>query len=230
MTTVTLASGISVEIEDVLYEFISDEVTPGTGRTAEEVFGILGELVLEFGPKNHELLAKRAERQSRIDEDYIGKRKAGWEPTTASAAQDAAEQGGFRVVDRVWCRPKERGCGECRDIGIDRVVEMAGPLLEQHHQRRRGDRLGHRIDPDQGVAGPREAALDVALPGPAAPGHAAPAGDEGEGAGELAGIDIALHPGAQAGEAAGHEAGGGSVGFEDSRPQGLRHLQPPAWS
>ena len=97
MTTVKLASGATVEIEEALYAFVRDKVVSATGRTAEEVFKILGELVLEFGPKNRELLAKRAGRQSEIDEYYIEKRKAGWEPTAESAARDAAEFGQFLV-------------------------------------------------------------------------------------------------------------------------------------
>ena len=97
MTTVTLASGASVEIDEVLYAFVRDEVVPATGRTVEEVFSILGELVLQFDPRNRELLAKRADRQSKIDEYYLEKRKAGWEPTAESAAKDAAEFGQFLV-------------------------------------------------------------------------------------------------------------------------------------
>ena len=97
MTTVTLESGASVEIDEVLYAFVRDEVVPATGRTVEEVFSILGELVLQFDPRNRELLAKRADRQSRIDEYYLEKRKAGWEPTAESAAKDAAEFGQFLV-------------------------------------------------------------------------------------------------------------------------------------
>ena len=90
MTTVTLASGAAVEIEEVLYAFVRDEAVTGTAWTADEVFRILGTLVQEFDPKNRELLAKRADRQSRIDAYYIGKRRAGWEPTAASAATAAS--------------------------------------------------------------------------------------------------------------------------------------------
>ena len=97
MKLVTLASGASVEIEDALYAFVQDEAVPGTNKTADDVFRILGELVQEFDPKNRELLTKRADLQSAIDEYYIEKRKAGWTPTPESAAQDAAEIGRFLV-------------------------------------------------------------------------------------------------------------------------------------
>jgi len=99
MTTITLASGASVEIDDLLYSFVRDEVVPATGKTADEVFSILGELMLQFGPKNRELLAKRQVLQSKIDEYYLEKRKAGWEPTPESAANDATTFGQFMVAE-----------------------------------------------------------------------------------------------------------------------------------
>lgn len=99
MTTIRLASGTSVEIEDVLYSFVKEELAPGTGKTADEVFSILGELALKFGPRNLELLEKRTARQAKIDEYYLAKRKAGWEPTSDSAAKDATDLGQFLVAE-----------------------------------------------------------------------------------------------------------------------------------
>ena len=97
MTTLTLPSGTPVEIDEDLYTMVKNEVVPGTGKSVNEVFTMLGELVVQFDPKNQELLAKRTARQTKIDEYYLGKRKAGWEPTESSAAQDAAEIGQFLV-------------------------------------------------------------------------------------------------------------------------------------
>jgi len=97
MTTIKLASGTSVEIDDALYNFVRAELVPGTGKTVDEVFSILGDLVLDFGPRNLELLEKRTSRQAKIDEYYLAKRKAGWEPTLESAAKDASELGQFLV-------------------------------------------------------------------------------------------------------------------------------------
>ena len=128
MTTVTLASGISVEIEDVLYAFVRDEAVPGTGRTADEVFRILGDLVLEFDPKNRELLTKRADRQSKIDEYYIGKRKAGWEPTPESAAQDAAEVGRF-LVEIGYLGPEDPIAFTMTTPELDPEMSQNGPEL-----------------------------------------------------------------------------------------------------
>ena len=66
MATITLASGAGLEIADVLYEFVRDEAVNGTAWTADQLFGVLGELVQEFGPRNQELLAKRISRQEQI--------------------------------------------------------------------------------------------------------------------------------------------------------------------
>ena len=128
MKTVTLASGASVEIEDALYEFVRDEAVQTTGRTVEDVFSILGELVLEFDPTNRELLAKRAGRQSTIDEYYIGKRKAGWMPTAESAAQDAADIGKF-MVDQGYLEPENPIAFTMTTPSLDLEMSQNGPEL-----------------------------------------------------------------------------------------------------
>ena len=97
MTTIKLASGTSVEIDDALYSFVRADLVPGTGKTVDEVFSILGDLVLDFGPRNLELLEKRTSRQAKIDQYYLANRKAGWKPTLESAAKDASELGQFLV-------------------------------------------------------------------------------------------------------------------------------------
>ena len=128
MTTVTLASGTPVEIDDVLYNFVRDEVAPGTGKTVDEVFTILGDLVTEFGPKNQELLDKRIARQSKIDQYYLGKRKAGWEPTVDSAAKDAAELGQF-LVDEGYLEPESSIEVNMTTPELDFEMSQNGPEL-----------------------------------------------------------------------------------------------------
>jgi len=128
MTTVTLASGTPVEIDDVLYNFVRDEVAPGTGKTVDEMFMILGDLVVEFGPKNQELLDKRIARQKKIDEYYLGKRKAGWEPTLESAAKDAAEIGQF-LVDEGFLEPESAIEVNMTTPELDYEMSQNGPEL-----------------------------------------------------------------------------------------------------
>ncbi|MDA1129332.1 MAG: malate synthase G [Chloroflexi bacterium] len=128
MTIVKLESGASLEIDDALYTFVQDAAVPGTGRTVDEVFKILGELVLEFDPKNQELLTKRVDRQSAIDEYYIAKRKAGWFPTVESAAQDAADIGRF-LVDNGYLQPDDPGPFTMTTPELDLEMSQNGPEL-----------------------------------------------------------------------------------------------------
>ena len=128
MARVTLASGALVEIEEILYAFVRDEAVTGTDWTADEVFKILGELVQDFDPKNKELLAKRAELQSKIDEYYIGKRKAGWQPTVESADQDATEFEGC-LTGIGYVGPEPVAAFSMTTPRLDSEMDQNGPEL-----------------------------------------------------------------------------------------------------
>ncbi len=132
MTTIKLASGTSVEIDDALYNFVRAELVPGTGKTVDEVFSILGDLVLDFGPRNLELLEKRTSRQAKIDQYYLANRKAGWKPTLESAAKDASELGQF-LVDEGYL-DAEPAPGSATDFSmttpeLDLEMSQNGPEL-----------------------------------------------------------------------------------------------------
>ena len=128
MTTLTLASGTSVEIDDELYEFVRDEVVPDTGKTVDEVFSILGDLVEQFGPENQELLDKRTSRQAKIDGYYQAKRKSGWEPTADSAAADAVALGQF-LVDEGHLEPESAIYVGMTTPELDFEMSQNGPEL-----------------------------------------------------------------------------------------------------
>ena len=81
MAQLELSSGNQVEIDDLLFEFIRDEVVPGTDWTAEAVFRHLGELVEEYEPRNRALLERRMEVQQQVDDYYRSKRAEGWRPS-----------------------------------------------------------------------------------------------------------------------------------------------------
>ena len=132
MTTIKLASGTSVEIDDALYNFVRAELVPDTGKTVDEVFSILGDLVLDFGPRNLELLEKRTSRQAKIDQYYLANRKAGWKPTLESAAKDASELGQF-LVDEGYL-DAEPAPGSATDFSmttpeLDLEMSQNGPEL-----------------------------------------------------------------------------------------------------
>lgn len=61
-------SANSLQISQVLYDFIEKEATPGSGITPDQFWKSLAEIVAEFGPRNRELLAKRDELQAKIDD------------------------------------------------------------------------------------------------------------------------------------------------------------------
>ena len=128
MTTITLASGAPVDIDEALYAFVRDEIIPGTGKTVDEVFTILGELVQRFGSKNAELLNKRTARQASIDQYYLEKRKTGWEPTMDSAAGDAVDLAQF-LVDQGYLEPESTVQFGMTTPELDLEMSQNGPEL-----------------------------------------------------------------------------------------------------
>jgi malate synthase len=63
-----------LKVARVLDELVRDEIAPGTGITAEQVWSTLAELVDELGPKHQALLERRDELQAQIDR-WLGERK-----------------------------------------------------------------------------------------------------------------------------------------------------------
>ena len=117
-----------MEIEEILYAFVRDEAVTGTRWSADDVFRILGELVQEFDPKNRELLAKRTSLQTKIDDYYIEKRKAGWQPTAESAAQDATEFGRF-LGEIGYLSPETSSSFSMTTPQLDSEMDQNGPEL-----------------------------------------------------------------------------------------------------
>ena len=60
-------SANSLQITQVLYDFIEKEAAPGTGISPDHFWKSLAKIVSEFAPRNRELLAKRDALQARID-------------------------------------------------------------------------------------------------------------------------------------------------------------------
>lgn len=59
------ANGLQIDQE--LFEFLTDEALPGSGIDADHFFGEFSKLVHDLAPKNRELLAKRDDLQEKID-------------------------------------------------------------------------------------------------------------------------------------------------------------------
>ena len=83
---------------------------------------------------------------------------------------------------------------EGRDEFRDRVVELKAALLVEHHDRRRGERLGHGIDAHDGVGSHRLVALDVGLAVGLCIGELALAHDRHRHARQPSAVDPVVHP------------------------------------
>ena len=124
MATITLDSGTTLQVADVLFDFMRDEALPGSDKTPEEVFRSLGRLLEEFEPRNRELLAQRDAVQRQIDDYYIAKRSGGWRPTRETAAADALDLEKFLV---------EIGYLEAgQDIGFTMTTPQLDPEMDQN--------------------------------------------------------------------------------------------------
>ena len=128
MAQLELPSGNQVEVDDLLFDFVRDEVTPGTTLTAEGVFRLLGELVEEFEPRNRALLDRRAEVQQQIDDYYREKRAAGWRPSQDSRAQDAADLERF-LIGIGYLQPDGPVDFEMTTPQLDPDMDQNGPEL-----------------------------------------------------------------------------------------------------
>ncbi len=128
MAQLELSSGNRVEIADLLFDFVRDEVVPGTAWTAEAVFRHLGELVEEFEPRNQALLERRSEVQQQIDDYYREKRVGGWQPSQDTRAQDAADLEQF-LVRIGYLQPDGPVDFEMTTPQLDPEMDQNGPEL-----------------------------------------------------------------------------------------------------
>ena len=128
MAQLELPSGNRVEVDDRLFDFVRDEVAPGTSWSAEAVFRHLGELVEEFDPPNRALLERRASVQRQIDAWYQGKREAGWRPAPDSRDQDAADLEQF-LVGIGYLQPEAPVDFEMTTPQLDPEMDQNGPEL-----------------------------------------------------------------------------------------------------
>ena len=89
-------SGLSVAQE--LYDFIESDALDGLTVSASQFWDGLSELAHELGPKNRDLLAQRADIQSKIDEWHIARRGQAHD---AEAYQDFLKEIGYLVPEPV---------------------------------------------------------------------------------------------------------------------------------
>ncbi len=115
-----------------------------------------------------------------IDDLHRACRRLGEE--RRSPARNRAEQR-HAAVEHAQCLP-------LGNILVNRFVQRDAAFLDQHHERYRRDRLGHRVDAEDRVVFGRNVALHVGEPLHGRMGDLAAPIDEGLRAGEPARIDI----------------------------------------
>ena len=128
MAQLELPSGNQVEVDGLLFDFVRDEVVPGTPWSVEDVFRHLGELVEEFDPPNRALLERRASVQQQIDAWYRDKRESGWRPSQESREQDAAELEQF-LIGIGYLQPDRLVDFEMTTPELDPEMAQNGPEL-----------------------------------------------------------------------------------------------------
>ena len=128
MAQIELSSGNRVDIADLLFDFVRDEVVPGTPWTAEAVFQHLGELVEEFEPTNRALLDRREQVQQQIDGYYREKRANGWRPSQQSRQQDASDLEQF-LISIGYLDPDHPIDFEMTTPQLDPEMDLNGPEL-----------------------------------------------------------------------------------------------------
>ena len=62
----------TLEVAEVLHDFIEKEALPSTGLSAEEFWTGLADIIRELGPRNKDLLATRDRLQGQIDSYHRG--------------------------------------------------------------------------------------------------------------------------------------------------------------
>ena len=93
-----------------------------------------------------------------------------------------------------------------RDVPVHGVVQLAQPLLQQHHEGDGGDGLAHGIDAKHRVPVHGAAALQLEVALRLEKSDLTVTSDQGQGAGQSAVVDVALKMAADAVEAVRREA------------------------
>ena len=128
MAHLELPSGNQVEVDDLLFDFVRDEVTPETPWSVEDIFRHLGELVEEFDPPNRALLERRERVQQQIDDYYRNKREAGWRPSHESQEEDAASLEQF-LISIGYLQSDRAVDFEMTTPQLDPEMDLNGPEL-----------------------------------------------------------------------------------------------------
>ena len=108
-----------LQVSPELHAFLVDDALPGSGIEPDEFFAGLAALVADFGPRNRDLLDRRAELQAAIDN---------WHRERADIAHDASEYRTFlESID--YLEPTGPAFGVEPQNVDDEIARIAGPQL-----------------------------------------------------------------------------------------------------
>ncbi len=107
-----------LQIAEVLYKLVNDEIAPGTGISTDDFWSAFAAILRDLAPRNRELLAKRDELQQKIDD---------WHRNNQSAFDAAAYKQFLSDIGYLLPEPEDfRVATENVDTEIAR---LAGPQL-----------------------------------------------------------------------------------------------------
>jgi malate synthase len=119
MTNYVNAGGLNVA--NVLFDLVRDEIAPGTGVEPETVWNLLGDLVRELGPRNQAHLDERDALQAKIDA-WLAECVAEGRSVDPESSRDFLREIGYLVP--------ESADFQVTTANVDpEIAEVAGPQL-----------------------------------------------------------------------------------------------------
>jgi malate synthase len=68
-----------IKVHQTLHQTVEKDILPGTKVTSEQFWKALGQVLVEFGPRNEALLRKRDAIQARIDAYLLENKSKPWD-------------------------------------------------------------------------------------------------------------------------------------------------------
>ena len=107
-----------LQIADVLYRLVNDEVAPGTGISSDTFWSAFADILKDLAPKNRELLQKREQIQAQIDE---------WHRANAGSFDATAYKAFLQEIN--YLLPEPADFSVATENVDEEIAALAGPQL-----------------------------------------------------------------------------------------------------
>tara|TARA_R110001592_G_scaffold66438_2_gene203959 strand:+ start:8664 stop:10847 length:2184 start_codon:yes stop_codon:yes gene_type:complete len=107
-----------LQIADVLYRLVNDEVAPGTGISPDTFWAAMADILKDLAPKNRELLQKREQIQAQIDD---------WHRAHAGKFDAAAYKAFLQDIN--YLLPEPADFNVATENVDEEIATLAGPQL-----------------------------------------------------------------------------------------------------